>query len=49
MRKLLTAPGHMVSNILVFERCVLKGLYYFSLKQVNNGKCITAVRGILGY
>ena len=26
-----------------------KGLYYFSLKQVNNGKCITAVIGSLGY
>ena len=24
-------------------------LYYFHLKQVNNGKCITAVRGSLGY
>ena len=24
-------------------------IYYFSLKQVNNGKCITAVRGSLGY
>ena len=24
-------------------------IYYFSLKQVNNGKCITTVRGGLGY
>ena len=24
------------------------GLYYFSLKQVNNGKYVTVVRGSLG-
>ena len=29
--------------LLTFQRCILTGLYYFSLKQVNNGKCITAV------
>ena len=33
----------------VFQRCIIIGLYYFSLKQVNNGKCITAVRGISGH
>ena len=31
------------------QGCIIKGLYNFSLKQVNNGKCITAIRGSLGY
>ena len=35
--------------VLLFLRCIIIGLYYFSLKQVNNGKCITAVRGSLEY
>ena len=36
---------------LMFQRCIIIGLYYFSLKPVNNGKCITADtdRGSLGY
>ena len=29
--------------------CIIIRLYYFSLKPVNNGRCITAVRGSLGY
>ena len=28
----------------MFQRCIMIGLYYFSLKQINNGKCISAVR-----
>ena len=28
---------------IVVQRCLIIGLYYFSLKQVYNGKCITAV------
>ena len=34
---------------LLFQRGIIIGLYYFSLKQVNNGKCITVVRGSLRY
>ena len=30
---------------LLFQRCIIIGLYYFSLKQVNNIKSMTAVRG----
>ena len=31
------------------SKCIIIGLYYFTLKLVNNGKCITATRGSLGY
>ena len=37
------------THVLMFQRCIIIGLYYFLLKQVNNGKCITAVRGGLGF
>ena len=30
-------------QVLMFQRCIIIGLYYFSLKKVNNGNCITAV------
>ena len=36
-------------TILMFQRSIIIGLYYFSLKQVNNSKCYTVVRGSLGY
>ena len=36
-------------TVLMFQRCIMIGLYYFPLKQVNNSKCITAVRDSLGY
>ena len=32
-------------GVLMFQRCIIIGLYYFSLKQINNDKCITAVSG----
>ena len=28
---------------------IIKGLYIFSLEKANNGKCIAATRGSLGY
>ena len=34
---------------LLFQRGIIIGLYYFSLKLVNNGRCITVVRGSLRY
>ena len=34
---------------LLFQRGIIIGLYYFSLKLVNNGKCITVFRGSLRY
>ena len=37
---------HYLIYVLMFQRCILIRLYYFSLKRVNNGKCITAVRDI---
>ena len=33
----------------MFQRCIIIELYYFSLKQANNGRCIIAVRGSLIY
>ena len=38
-----------VDHLLIFQRCIIIGLYYLILKQVNNYKCITAARGSLGY
>ena len=33
------------SILLMFQRCIIIELFYFSVKQVDNGTCITAVRG----
>ena len=32
-----------LKHLLMIQRCIIIGLCIFSLKQVNNGKCITAV------
>ena len=37
----------VIMQVLSFQRCIIIGLYYLSLKQVNSVKCITAVRGSL--
>ena len=33
----------------MFQRCIIIGLYYFSLEQVNKSKCITTVRDSIGH
>ena len=33
--------------ILVLQRCIIKGLLHFLLKQVNRGKCINEIKGSL--
>ena len=35
--------ANKLKHLLMIQRCIIIGLCIFSLKQVNNGKCITAV------
>ena len=46
---LLNCEFYSYIHVLLFQRCIIIGIYHFSLKQVYNGKCTTAVRGSLGY
>ena len=39
----------MACTVLLVQRCILIGLYHFILKQVNNSKCMAALRSKLGY